>query len=107
MRIPIVPTLVLPSPRGDAYLARARLNSKRSTGYDTGTVASGSPPRYVALGPTETQVTLDHLGGKQGPVREQGYQYLDDAWGSVLELHGTRLPMGEHPLTRDGSKLGT
>jgi uncharacterized protein YndB with AHSA1/START domain len=51
--------------------------------------------RFVPLGPTETQVILDHLGWKQGPVWEQGYQYFDDAWGSVLELLRTQLPIAE------------
>jgi hypothetical protein len=35
---------------------------------------------------------MDHLGWKEGPVWEKGYQYFDRAWGDVLERFRTRFP---------------
>jgi uncharacterized protein YndB with AHSA1/START domain len=48
--------------------------------------------RLASRGPSETRVTLDHLGWQEGPVWEQGYRYFDDAWSSVLERLRAQLP---------------
>jgi len=48
--------------------------------------------RFVRVGPRKTRVIMDHLGWKEGPVWEKGYQYFDRAWGDVLERFRTRFP---------------
>jgi uncharacterized protein YndB with AHSA1/START domain len=48
--------------------------------------------RFLRVGPSETRVTLDHLGWKQGPAWEKGFRYFDRAWGSVLERFRTHFP---------------
>ena len=51
--------------------------------------------RFERRGPRETQVHLDQLGWKTGPVWEDGWKYFDDAWQQVLENFRTRFPSSE------------
>jgi uncharacterized protein YndB with AHSA1/START domain len=56
--------------------------------------------RLTSQGPSETRVTVDHLGWQKGPVWEQGYRYFDDAWSAVLERLSTHLPRTRRRMMR-------